>query len=95
MDGWMVMAAPLEVLMRLAAPLAGLWGARWLWRRVRREGFGLDGAVHDDDVIATYLLVIDAGWAPRAASTFAEVAVRLGTNIPHVRQVIGREDFAV
>lgn len=95
MDGWMVMAAPLELMVRVAAPLGAIVGLHWLWRQARGGGFGRLARVPDDDVVATYLLVLDAGWPAQAASTFAEVAVRLGTSIPHVRAVIGSDDFAV
>lgn len=95
MDGWLVMAAPLEVLARIAAPLGALVSARWLWRRARASAFGAGSAVPDDDVVATYLSVLDAGWPAHAAGTYAEVAVRLATNIPHVRSVVGRDENAV
>jgi hypothetical protein len=92
MDGWLVMVAPLELLVRFGAPLGAVVGLRWLWCHARSAGFGRAGRVPDDEVVAEYLSVLDAGWPADAPGTYAEVAVRLGTNIPHVRAVIGRDE---
>lgn len=88
MAGWVVMAAPLEVLGRVLVPVGCLVGLRWLWLQAR-DGFG-SRRVADQEIVATYLMVVDLGWPAQARGTVAEVAVRLGTTVPRVRAVLER-----
>lgn len=90
MTGWAVMAAPLELLVRVLAPLSGAMGLRWLWQQAR-GGSGRDGGVADEEIVGTYLLVVGLGWPAGARGTIAEVAVRLGTTVPRVRAALERD----
>ena len=85
MSGWTVMTAPLGVLVQWGSPVVAFLAARALWRYSRTDAAV---AVPDDDIVGTYLTVVDAGWPPRAPATFAEVAVRLGVPVPRVRSTI-------
>ena len=90
MAGWMVMAAPLELVVRVLAPLSCLVGLRWLWRQAR-DGRGRGDGVADEEILETYLLVVGLGWPADARGTIAEVAVRLGSTVPEVRSVLERD----
>jgi hypothetical protein len=89
MSGWAVMAAPLAVLVQWGSPVVAFLAVRALWRYSRPDA---DEVVPDDDIVGTYLTVVDAGWPPRAPATFAEVAVRLGVPVPRVRSTITRDN---
>jgi hypothetical protein len=93
MNGWQVMAAPLTVVVRLAALVAVAVAVVWVARRRRGQPSDAstgDRAVQDGTVAAAYDRALLDGWPPDELATYIEVGRRSGTSGAHVRAVIAR-----